>query len=210
MINVETPVSPEELLQAVEHLDSPAAAKLLEKADPAAAMGALRRMGAQAAGDILTLLPAPAKTAVTGALPAEVRAQWELNLTFPRGSVGRLMDPAWAVFPPETTARETIDALRDMVKKEFITYAYVADARKKLVGVVVMRDLLFAGPAKPLSEIMLKNPFSLKAAEPLMDAMREVLNRHFPVYPVTNPDGELIGAVRGGRLFEAQAIEISA
>jgi len=119
------------------------------------------------------------------------------------------MDPAWAVFPPETAVRAAIDALRDMVKREFITYAWVAGADKKLAGVVVMRDLLFADPLKPLSDIMLRDPFSLKADMQLMDAMREVLNRHFPVYPVTSLSGELIGTVRGGRLFEAQAIEIS-
>ena len=44
---------------------------------------------------------------------------------------------------------------------------------------------------------------------PLRDAMRLVLNRHYPVYPVTD-DGQLVGLVRGGVLFQEQAIEISA
>lgn len=202
--------SPEGLSQALEHLDIHAAARLIEKADPKISAPALRLLGAKAAGAVLPLLPPSLKQAIDEALPAEVRAQWARNLSFPKGSVGRLMDPAWAVFPPETTARAATEALREMVKREFITYAWVVGADKKFVGVVVMRDLLFADPARPLSELMLKNPFSLKAGTPLMDAMREVLNRHFPVYPVTNPEGELIGTVRGGRLFEAQAIEISA
>lgn len=206
----EIPSSPEGLSQALENLDLHAAARLIEKAEPGISAAALRLMGAKSAGAILTRLPAAVKNAVNEALPAEVRAQWERNLSFPKGSVGRLMDPAWAVFAPETAARAAIDALREMVKREFITYAWVAAADRKLAGVVVMRDLLFADPAKPLSDIMIKKPFSLKAATPLMDAMREVLNRHFPVYPVTGPAGELLGTVRGGRLFEAQAIEISA
>jgi len=36
-----------------------------------------------------------------------------------------------------------------------------------------------------------------------------VLNRHYPVYPVTE-NGRLVGLVRGAVLFQAQAIEISA
>lgn len=202
--------SPEGLSQALEHLDIHAAARLLEKATPEISAPALRLTGAKAAGAVLPLLPPALRQAIEESLPPEVRAQWARNLSFPKGSVGRLMDPAWAVFPPETTARAAIEALREMVKREFITYAWVVGADKKFVGVVVMRDLLFADPARPLSELMLKNPFSLKAGAPLMDAMREVLNRHFPVYPVTSPAGELLGTVRGGRLFEAQAIEISA
>src|SRR5688572_31873920 len=44
---------------------------------------------------------------------------------------------------------------------------------------------------------------------PLRDAMKLVLNRHYPVYPVTDA-GKLVGLVRGGVLFQEQAIEISA
>jgi magnesium transporter len=44
----------------------------------------------------------------------------------------------------------------------------------------------------------------------LVDAMREVVTRHYPVYPVCEEDGRLIGQVRGQVLFEQQAFEISA
>jgi magnesium transporter len=76
--------------------------------------------------------------------------------------------------------------------------------------VVVMRDLLFAGRDQRLAEIMLKDPFSLPPEMPLMDAMRTVLNRHYPVYPVCDAEGRLVGLVRGAVLFHEQAIEISA
>jgi magnesium transporter len=57
---------------------------------------------------------------------------------------------------------------------------------------------------------MLRNPFSLKPTTPLMEAMKQVLNRHFPIYPMTDDDGKLIGLVRGQAMFEEQAFEISA
>src|SRR5262249_32854738 len=44
----------------------------------------------------------------------------------------------------------------------------------------------------------------------LVDAMREVVTRHYPVYPVCDTNGRLIGKVRGQVLFEQQAFEISA
>ena len=37
-----------------------------------------------------------------------------------------------------------------------------------------------------------------------------MLDRHYPVYPVCDAAGRLVGLVRGQALFEAQAIEISA
>jgi magnesium transporter len=44
----------------------------------------------------------------------------------------------------------------------------------------------------------------------LADAMRVVVHRHYPVYPVCDPGGRLIGQVRGSAMFEEQAFEISA
>jgi magnesium transporter len=40
--------------------------------------------------------------------------------------------------------------------------------------------------------------------------MKASVNRHFPVYPVCDTEGRLVGLVRGQNLFEARAIEISA
>jgi magnesium transporter len=57
---------------------------------------------------------------------------------------------------------------------------------------------------------MLRDPFFLTPDMKLTDAMRAVLNRHYPVYPVCEPDGRLVGLVRGQTMFEVQAIEISA
>src|SRR5689334_4226434 len=43
-----------------------------------------------------------------------------------------------------------------------------------------------------------------------VEAMKEVVTRHYPVYPVCEDDSTLVGQVRGQVLFEQQAFEISA
>jgi magnesium transporter len=191
-------------------LDNIAAAELINQIDLDLAVRALRNISPDTADQIFAYISPDKQATILAALPNEVRNQWVLNRTFQEGSIGRMMEPAVAVFAPEMTVADTLDVLRDLVKREFVTYAYIRGADKKLVGVVVMRELLFAEKHQPLAEIMIPNPFSLKANAALMDAMKQVLTMHFPVYPVTNDAGELIGQVRGYRLFEAQAIEISA
>jgi magnesium transporter len=79
-----------------------------------------------------------------------------------------------------------------------------------LVGVLVFRELLFATPDQAIAELMVKSPFSLRPELSLTDAMREALKRHFPVYPVCDAQGKLVGIVRGQTLFEHQAFELSA
>jgi magnesium transporter len=44
---------------------------------------------------------------------------------------------------------------------------------------------------------------------PMREAMKQVLDRHYPVYPVVDAAGRLLGLVRGQAMFEAQAIEIT-
>ena len=168
----------------------------------------LQQVNPSTAQDLLASLPEERQQDVLAAAPESSR-QWALNQTFPEGSVGRLMDPPVGVFAPEMTVGEAVEELRELVKGAFITYAFVVDASGVLVGVVVMRDLLFADRAQRLSDIMLTDPFSLSPQMPLRDAMRAVLNRHYPVYPVADA-GRLVGLVRGGVLFQEQAIEISA
>jgi magnesium transporter len=155
-----------------------------------------------------TILP----IAETPASPpaSHTEAQWQQHLCFPPDTVGRLMDEPVGLFDGATTVSRAIELLRELVKQQFVTYLYIVDQHSRLEGLVVMRDLLLAQPEQRLSEIMLQQPFSLKGSTKLMDAMHEVLTKHFPVYPVVDDNGILIGLVRGYRLFEAQAIEISA
>src|SRR5262249_27548438 len=107
-------------------------------------------------------------------------------------------------------AAEAIDRLRPVVQRALVTYGWVVDARGRLVGVLVFRDLLFAERHRPISELMVREPFSLRPNLSLTDAMREALKRHFPAYPVCDGGGRLLGIVRGQTLFEKQAFELSA
>jgi magnesium transporter len=73
-----------------------------------------------------------------------------------------------------------------------------------------MRDLLFSDKDALLGEIMLRDVFSLRPQMSLADAMRATLNRHYPVYPVCDDAGLLLGLVRGQVIFETEAFEITA
>ena len=129
---------------------------------------------------------------------------------YPVDSIGRLMEPPLAVFLPEQTVGEAIETIRELVKQAFITYAWVLEADGKLVGVITMRDLLFSDKSQKLGEVMLRQVFALNTAMPLLDAMKLTLDKHSPVYPVVDDEGRLKGTVRGQRMFEAQAVELSA
>jgi len=96
------------------------------------------------------------------------------------------------------------------VKLAFITYIYVVDDDERLLGIVTMRDLLFNERAMALRDVMLTDVFSLHAPTSLDDAMKQVLDRHYPVYPVVDAEHRIRGLVRGQSMFEARAFDLSA
>ncbi len=125
-------------------------------------------------------------------------------------NVGHLIEEPAAVFPPDLSVLEATERIREIVKTHFVTYVYVVDADRRLLGVVTMRDLLLADADAPLDALMLRDSFTLRPDMPLMDAIKLTVNKHFPCYPVCEADGRLAGVIWGAKLFAAQAVEISA
>ncbi len=133
-----------------------------------------------------------------------------VSVSYSEDLLGRLMEAPTAVFRPGQVVAEVIEELRELVKHAFITYGWVVDPAGKLIGVITMRDLLFSEKTQRLDAIMLRTIFSLRATMPLIDAMKATLDRHYPVYPVVDDAGTLVGLVRGQQMFEQQAVELSA
>lgn len=185
-----------------------AAAKLAERpGDEIAA--ALLSLNAAFAQEVLGALGDEARERALAAAPARVAAQWQRNALYDEGSVGRMMEPVVAAFLPDQTVGEVIAELRELVKSVQITYCYVVDDDSRLVGLVTMRELLFLDDERRLADIMNRNVFAFHAATPVEAAMREALDRHYPVYPVVDAERRLIGLLRGQTLFEARAIQIT-
>lgn len=184
-----------------------AAKRLLVESDAVAAQ-VLEKMTAPHALKTLEAFPAERRVTVLGAVSPERRRQWDVNQGFPDETVGRLMELPAGTFPPETRIAEAIESLREIVKRVFVTYLYVTDGEGRLLGLVVMREMVLADREQTLGEIMLKNPYFMTPEMPLQDAMKEAVQRHFPVYPVCEADGRLVGLVRGDDLFEQNVYQL--
>ena len=189
---------PHEAVKMLEPYPDEFVVQMLELLNPASAINILQRFAP------------PRRQAILATASPETDQQWMRNQTYPERTIGRLMQPPLAVFRPQTTVAEATEQIRHLARKAIITYGFVTDEQEKLLSVIVMRDLLLAQSSQRLEEIMLGNPFYLTPEMSLPEAMRAVLVRHYPVYPVCEKTGQLIGLLRGQMLFEAEAIELSA
>ena len=204
------PEPTDKLLSKVNRLDPKSAAQLLAPLDDPAIADLLTRLHIGHSVEILEEFPNERRERIAAATPFGREPLWLVGHSFPENTVGRLMERPPAIFATGATVGAVIESLREIVKQRMVTYVFVVDAAGKLVGVVAFRELVFADPNQTLEQIMLREPFSLRPAQPFVDAMREVVKRHYPVYPVCDDEGRLLGVVKGQTLFEQQAFEISA
>ena len=198
------------LIEQLQARPASEAAHLLMEHDAAETAALLAQLNPAFAQEILAALPATRRLPVIAAAPARLGNQWSQNASYDEGSLGRLMEPAAAVFPPETTVAEAVESLRTLIKSAQVTYGYITGPAGKLLGIITMRDLLFAEKADQLGDLMLREVFSLRPEMALSEAMRATVNRHYPVYPVCDSAGKLVGLARGQTIFETEAFEITA
>lgn len=197
------------LFQLVSLAPAEAAELLAEKPSPVAADLLVGLCQAQVV-PILEALDEERRRAIVEAAPVGYRTQWLRNETYPPNSIGSLMRPPVGVLPQHMPLHRAIEELKRLSPREQITYLYAIDHLGKLVGVVVLKDLFLNPPDKTLAEVMIQPPFFLRPETPLLDAMKSVVSRHYPVYPVCDEAGRIVGIVRGHSLFEHQSFVISA
>jgi magnesium transporter len=205
-----TPVNPDHIAADVQRMGSKQAALVIDGLSDKLALDVLQRVNPAVVAGILDELDEVRKAQLFSSTPSAVTQQWTLNQTYSDDSIGRLMEAPTAVFRPTATVAEVTEQVRDLVKKIFVTYVFITDDAQRLLGIVTFRDLLMSDKSAKMADVMLKDPFRLNPKTPLMDAMKLVLNRHYPVYPVCDDGGKLLGLVRGQAMFEEQAYEISA
>jgi magnesium transporter len=206
----ESPLDPERLATHISTLGPAEAADQLEDLPEGLAAAVLQRINPAVVGDILPELEPEARHSLFAKAPQAVTRQWSVNLSFEEDAVGRLMETPPATFHPDETVADATQRIRGLVAADRLTYLFIVDDGDRLVGLVTMRDLLLADDGAPLHAVMLREVFALRPDLPLADAMRLVVHRHYPVYPVVDAAGRLIGQVRGSAMFEEQAFEISA
>src|SRR5262245_54709522 len=104
---------------------------------------------------------------------------------YPKNSVGELIDPYFLTFNEASTVKDAVDTIRLLANNKLsLNYAYVVDDAHRLVGVLNMRDLLFAHDSDALAGVMLKNVYSVAATRDREEVANEAKLKRFIAIPV--------------------------
>jgi magnesium transporter len=182
---------------------------LLEREDDALIADVLESLDPELATRLLAHMPSERSVGLAQKITSSVGEQWSVNLRFDEDSVGRMMEMPEPVFVSSCKVRDVIEKLRIYTRERNVVYAFAVDKDMRLEGVIVMRDLLFADPEELISDIMVGEPFYFNATTSVDEAMRAVLLRHYPIYPVCDESRVLLGYVHGYMMFEKHAFHLT-
>ena len=117
-------------------------------------------------------------------------------LTYPENSAGGIMTTEFATVPPEVTAAEAIELLRDQEPEvETVYYIYVTDKRERLLGVISLRDLLTVPGGRRVRDFMRSEPISVALEAGEEEVTQMIAKYNLLALPVVDATGELHGIV---------------
>ena len=201
-------LEPPDGARILQLLPEAAAASLLESQQPQKAarlLGGLahhnaaaltRLLSTRQAAAVLGRMPEKAARRVIALLPQALAVSMGETLLYPAQSAGRLMRDEFISFKAGLAVREVIASLRQMARGRVpLSYCYVVDEANRLVGVLNMRDLLLADGAAQVESVMNAKVFKVSPFADRQELAELFAQKHFLTIPVADLDGRLLGVV---------------
>ena len=146
--------------------------------------------------DIIEEMPANVVKRILKNSDPENRKQINELLEYPDDSAGSIMTPEFISFSAGMSVERAFDKIRQTgLNKETIYTCYVTGVRKKLIGVVTVKDMLLAEKNDIIENIMSANPVTVETLEDKEQVALKFQKYDYLALPVTDKEGCLVGIV---------------
>ncbi|MDX1406121.1 MAG: magnesium transporter [Woeseiaceae bacterium] len=198
-------LDPEKAASLVEDLPDSHVADLIEEMAAKEAAPIVEEMASDHRVDVLAELDSEDAEAIIAELDEEEASEVRELINYPPDLAGGLMMTEFASYPMGSTVRDVVaDLTADTVDYEFLTvhYIYVVVKKRKLKGVIRLRDLVFADKNQTIGSIA--TPALSVSPDTPLDVLEEFFDEHdIAAVPVIDDKGMLLGIVRRRAVLEA-------
>jgi magnesium transporter len=147
------------------------------------------------AAPILELLPEDMKESILAAMEEKPSEDVKELLHYEEETAGRIMSPDFYALDHNTNVSDAITAMQLERDVESAFYLYTVDEKNRLVGVVSLRQLLFARPNTRLKDIMTKELITVHPETDQEVVARNVAHYNLVAIPVVDAENTLVGVV---------------
>jgi len=133
--------------------------------------------------------------ALLNVIPEEDAEEIRRLLSFPEGTVGRLLTEDFVIVAPDTAMGDVLDLLRSASSEEFetINYLYVLSEDRHLLGLLTLRRVLRAKPDDVARDVMNPDPITVEGSMGQEEAARLLARYGFSALPVLDQRGRMLG-----------------
>lgn len=183
-------------IEVFEYLETEAQQDLLSALHDHEVVQVLEEMSPDDRTRLLDEMPAKVAKRFLEQLSPEERQIATLLLGYAPDSAGRLMTPEYVSIQQNLTAAQALEKIRRVgQKKETIYSVYITDASRRLLGVVSLRDLVLADPARPVGELAETDVISVRADVDQEEAARLISEYDLLALPVVDREDRLVGVI---------------
>lgn len=145
--------------------------------------------------DVLEEMPANVVDRLLMVTDEDARRKINVLLQYPEDSAGSIMNVEYISFRKEMTVEEAILKIRQVgINKETIYTCYVTDKRK-LIGVVDVKDLLTAGESRLIEDIMDENVLFARTLDDQEEVASMIRKYGLVAIPIIDHENCLVGIV---------------
>ncbi|MFQ7747374.1 MAG: magnesium transporter [Eubacteriales bacterium] len=146
--------------------------------------------------DMLEEMPANVVKRVLRHVDADTRKMINQVLNYPKDSAGSIMTMEYVDLKRSMTVEQAFERIRATgVEKETIYTCYVTDSRRKLEGIVTVKDLLLSPKSEVIRNIMETNVKFVSTHTDQELVARELSKYDFLAIPVVDAEERLVGIV---------------
>ena len=146
--------------------------------------------------DMLEEMPANVVKRVLRHVEADTRKMINQVLNYPKDSAGSIMTMEYVDLKRSMTVEQAFERIRATgVEKETIYTCYVTDSRRKLEGIVTVKDLLLSPKSEVIRNIMETNVKFVSTHTDQELVARELSKYDFLAIPVVDAEERLVGIV---------------
>ncbi len=194
--------------KVVEALDPTTAGHILEQLDDRHVANIITAMNAPEASvvlqgidpddrvDILGYITGPLHDELLREMAAPIAAETRQLESYASDTAGGIMTTEVTALFEYLTVDNAVQLLRRLKEElEQMFYVYVVDRRQHLVGVLSMRDLIFARPEQRLREIMIPSVRSVPVTMDQEQVSLIMRKYNYLAMPVVDESGVLVGLI---------------
>ena len=197
-------------IEVFENLPHPEQEDLLSSFSNTRIKEILEEMSPDDRTDLLEEVPAKVVKKWIALLSHEDRAIVNRLLNYPDDSVGRLLTPDFVDLRMWMTAQQAIERIRRIgLDKETVFYLYVIDEKRKLVGVISLKNLVLAEPDMLVKDLMYDDVVAVHARDDQEEAANLVQKYDLLALPVLDNENLLVGIVTIDDLMDVLEEEVT-